>query len=142
MIFYVVTWAPALACLFIVRHYTSDPEAFDAGAVAATLLGLLLFGGLYISIGCCASAGTRSQAVAVMVTLAIGASLFSLAVLADKTPVQASWQSQVLACFGFFDMMHDYARGVVDTRSVVLFATLTLFFLFLTLRIVESRRWK
>jgi hypothetical protein len=31
---------------------------------------------------------------------------------------------------------------VVDTRSVVMVVTLTLFFLFLTLRIVESRRWK
>jgi ABC-2 type transport system permease protein len=38
--------------------------------------------------------------------------------------------------------MRDFSRGVVDTRSIVLMVTLTLFFLFLTLRIVESRRWK
>jgi hypothetical protein len=31
---------------------------------------------------------------------------------------------------------------VVDTRPVVLLVSLTLFFLFLTLRVVESRRWK
>jgi hypothetical protein len=30
----------------------------------------------------------------------------------------------------------------VDTRAVILYLTLTFFFLFLTLRIVESRRWK
>jgi hypothetical protein len=30
----------------------------------------------------------------------------------------------------------------VDTRPVVLLISMTLFFLFLTLRIVESRRWK
>jgi ABC-2 type transport system permease protein len=38
--------------------------------------------------------------------------------------------------------MHDFARGVIDTRPVVLYISLTLFFLFLTLRIIESRRWK
>jgi len=30
----------------------------------------------------------------------------------------------------------------VDTRPVVLLASLTFFFLFVTLRVVESRRWK
>jgi hypothetical protein len=38
--------------------------------------------------------------------------------------------------------MRDFARGVVDTRSVVLLLSMTFFFLFLTLRVVESRRWK
>jgi len=34
------------------------------------------------------------------------------------------------------------ARGVVDTRTVVFYLSLTFLFLFLTLRVVESRRWK
>jgi hypothetical protein len=38
--------------------------------------------------------------------------------------------------------MHDFARGVVDTRTVVFYVTATFFFLFLTLRAVESQRWK
>jgi len=41
-----------------------------------------------------------------------------------------------------FEQMHDFARGVVDTRAVIFYASLTLFFLFLTLRAVESRRWR
>jgi ABC-2 type transport system permease protein len=48
----------------------------------------------------------------------------------------------VLAALAFFEQMHDFARGVIDTRAVVLYLSATLFFLFLTLRIVESRRWK
>jgi ABC-2 type transport system permease protein len=38
--------------------------------------------------------------------------------------------------------MNDFARGVVDTRAVIFYASLTLLFLFLTLRSVESRRWR
>jgi ABC-2 type transport system permease protein len=38
--------------------------------------------------------------------------------------------------------MNDFARGVVDTRTLVFYLSLTALFLFLTLRVVESRRWK
>jgi ABC-2 type transport system permease protein len=48
----------------------------------------------------------------------------------------------MLASLALFNQMYDFARGVVDTRAVILYLTLTFFFLFLTLRIVESRRWK
>ncbi len=54
----------------------------------------------------------------------------------------AQWQSQALSYFGLFDQMDDFARGVVDTRTVIFYAGATFFFLFLTLRVVESRRWK
>jgi ABC-2 type transport system permease protein len=141
-VFYVIMWLPLLGCLLTVRHYTNDLSAFDAGAVASTYLGILLLGCFFLSLGCCASALTRSQVTAAMISLGFGASLFLLAVLAGKSSTQAGWQAQVLSCFALFDQMHDFARGIVDTRPVVLLATSTLFFLFLTLRIVESRRWK
>jgi ABC-2 type transport system permease protein len=142
MVFYLVMWLPLLPCLFIVRHYTSDAAAFDPGTIGSTYLGILLLGGLFISLGCCASALTRSQGIAAMISLVFGASVFMLAWIVDQLPVRATWQGQVLACFTFFDQMRDFVRGVVDTRSIVLLGSLTLLFLFLTLRVVESRRWK
>src|SRR5215831_16534131 len=33
LIFYIVAWLPLLACLLIVRHFTNEPAAFDAGVV-------------------------------------------------------------------------------------------------------------
>ena len=101
-----------------------------------------MLGGLFLSLGCCASALTRSQVAAALISLLFGASLFLLGVLAGQLPEQTSWQAQALAHVSLFEHMHDFARGVVDTRPVVLLVTSTLFFLFLTLRIVESRRWK
>jgi ABC-2 type transport system permease protein len=142
MVFYVVMWLPLLPCLLIVRHFTYDSAALDPGTIGSTYLGILLLGGLFISLGCCASALTRSQGIAAMISLVFGASVFMLAWIADQLPARASWQGQVLACFTFFDQMRDFVRGVVDTRPVVLLGSLSLFFLFLTLRVVESRRWK
>ena len=77
-----------------------------------------------------------------MISFVLGVSLFSLAYLAKSTPVTAHWQTQVLSYFNLFDQMHDFARGAVDTRAVIFYVSATFLFLFLTLRVVESRRWK
>jgi ABC-2 type transport system permease protein len=137
-----VTWMPMLACLFIVRHFTNQPGALDAGTAGGMYLGIFLTGCLFLSLGCFASAISPSQMAAAMISFVLGVSLFSLGFLAKSIPVTAQWQSQVLSYFGLFDQMDDFARGVVDTRTVVFYASASFFFLFLTLRVVESRRWK
>lgn len=142
MTFYLLMWLPLLGCIFIVRHFTGDRSAIDAGAIGSTFLGIILIGGLFVAVGCCASALTRSQVAAAMMGLAFGATLFLLAYLARQLPESQSWQAQTLASFALFDQMHDFARGVVDSRSVVVLISMTFFVLFLTLRIVESRRWR
>lgn len=143
MVFYAAMWLPLIVCLAVVRRYTGDSSSFDLGAVLATFTGIFLLGGLFVSLGCLASSLTRSQITAGMVSLVFGASIFLLGYLADQdSPPGASWHAKTLAFFNFFEHMHDFARGVIDTRPVVLFSSMTFFFLFLTLRVVESRRWK
>ncbi|MGH7951171.1 MAG: ABC transporter permease [Limisphaerales bacterium] len=143
IIFYIVMWLPMFACLFIVRHFTNQPGALDGGAVGGMYLGIFLVGCLFLSLGCFASAITRSQMVAAMISFVFGMGLFSLAYLAKAAiPMATQWQSNILSYFSLFDQMNDFARGVVDTRSVIFYVSLTFFFLFLTLRAVESRRWK
>ncbi len=142
MIFYSVLWLPLLGCLLVIRQYSSNTAGFDPAIVGSTFLGILLIGGVFVSLGCCASAITKSQVAAAMISLLFGVSVFCVGVLADRFPTGTGWQTQVLSSLAVFEQMHDFARGVVDTRAVVLYVSLTLFFLFLTLRIVESRRWK
>jgi len=142
MLFYTVMWLPLLGCIAIVRHYSGEQGSFDAGTVAATYTGVLLLGGLFVSLGCLASSLTQSQVTAAMLSLVFGASVFLLGFVADQAPNPAGWQAEVLAGCNFFEQMHDFARGVVDTRPVVLLVSLTFLALFATLRVVESRRWK
>lgn len=142
MLFYLVMWLPLLACLFIVSHYTSDSSSLELGNVASTFLGILLLGGLFISLGACASALTRSQVTAAMIALVFGVSIFLISILAKNVPLQTTWQAQLLGALSFIDQMHDFARGIVDTRPVLLCVTVTGLFLYLTLRVIESRRWK
>lgn len=142
VMFYAVMWLPMLPCLFLMRHYTNQPDSLDAGTVGGMCLGVFLVGCLFLSLGCFASALTRSQMAAAMISFVLGVGLFSLGLLAQAITAVAQWKTQLLSYFGLFDQMNDFARGVVDTRTLVFYLSLTLFFLFLTLRVVESRRWK
>ncbi|HEX5397605.1 MAG TPA: ABC transporter permease [Verrucomicrobiae bacterium] len=142
LIFYMVMWLPLLACLFIVRHFTNQ-SGLDAGTVGGMFAGIFLSGSLFLALGCFASALTRSQMAAAMIAFVLGVSLFSLTFLAKAYASDAqTWASQTITAFDFLGQMDDFARGVVDTRAVILYASLAFFFLFLTLRVVESRRWK
>jgi ABC-2 type transport system permease protein len=142
LFFYIVMWLPLVACLWVMQHFTNNRTGMDVGALSSTFLGIVLLGAMFVASGCCASALTRSQGTAAMVSLVFGVSLFLLSVRAGQNTDGGTWQARVLQCFALFDQMHDFARGVVDTRPVVFLASLTIFFLFLALRIVESRRWK
>ena len=90
MLFYCVMWLPLLGSILIVRQYTSDPAAVDVGAIGSTFLGIMLLGCLFISAGCCASAMTRSQAIAAMISLAFGATMFLLSFLAGQANIGGS----------------------------------------------------
>lgn len=141
-LFYAVMWLPLLACLFLVAHFTDQTGALDLGTVAGMYLGIFLAGGFFLSFGCLASALTRSQMVAAMVSLAFGVSQFAVAWWAKNNAVANDWRSQLLSCLDLFDRMLDLARGAVDTRALIFYLSATFVFLFLTLRVVESRRWK
>jgi ABC-2 type transport system permease protein len=141
MVFYLVSWLPLLACLFIVRHFTQQSAALDAPTLSGMYVGIFLIGSLFMSLGCFASSLTRNQMASAMISFVLGMALFSMGFLA-KIPTTAAWTSQVISYFNLFDQMHDFARGVIDTRAVIFYVTMTLLFLFLTLRVVESRRWK
>ena len=142
LMFYLIAWLPLAACLTVIRHFTHQNAGLDCGTISGMFLGILLTGSLFLSLGCFASALSRSQMTAAMISFALGMSLFSLGFLAEALPPTARWQAQVISYFGLFQQMHDFARGVVDTRTVVFYVSATFVFLFLTLRVVESRRWK
>jgi ABC-2 type transport system permease protein len=140
VVFYMAAWLPTFASLMIVQHFTNQPRP-DWGVVGGMYLGIFLSGCMFLSIGCLASSLTKSQMVAAIVSLAVGVVLFILAYMAQVIPASAT-AADALFYFNLFKQMEDFTRGVVDTRAVIFYVSLTLVFLFLTLRVVESRRWK
>jgi ABC-2 type transport system permease protein len=127
LVFFLLMWVPLIGCIYLLGRYSNDPTAFNWGSIGTTFLGIFLVGALFMSVGLLASALTRSQIVAAMVSLAF---------------TQTGWVNEAFRHVAMVDHMQDFARGIVDTRQVAFYLTLSFFFLFLTHRVVQSRRWK
>jgi ABC-2 type transport system permease protein len=141
LVFYMVMWLPLLGCILLVRHFTQDGGQLDVGTVGSTFIGIFLLGCMFLSLGCFASALTRSQVTAAMISMVFSVGLFMVSFLAKSFPA-GDWKAQTISFFDLQEQMHDFVRGVVDTRPLVLYLSVTFLFLFLTLRVLESRRWR
>lgn len=141
-LFYLVLWLPLVAYPVLLFQFTGDPGLLNYGAMGGTYLGLALFGALYMAMGCFASSLTRSQIVAAMLSLGLGITLFVASFLSSVHPARSGWESKFYTHISMVEHLQDFCRGVVDSRPVVFYLSFTVFFLFLTLKVVESRRWK
>jgi ABC-2 type transport system permease protein len=107
--------------------------------VVAGYLGLLLLGGCFISVGLLISSLTKNQIVAGVVTFAVFLMLWIINRPADQSgPVMRA----VLNHLSIIDHFDDFARGIVDTKHVVYYASFITFGLFLTAKSVDSERWR
>ena len=142
LICFMVMWLPLLGCILILRYFTHGGNLVDPATLGTSFLGIFLLGCLYMSAGCFASALTRNQIVAAMISFAIGLGLFLTSFLSDQLALKKTWALSVLNSISVWQQMQEFARGIVDSRYVIFYLTSTFFFLFLTYRVVESRRWK
>lgn len=142
LLFFMSAWLPLLAYPLLLKRFSVDLMQVDTGALGGTFIGIFLFGALYISLGCFASSLTRNQIIAAMNAFVLGLGLFLIGYLTFIVPARPGWQSAVLTHVSMIEHMRDFTRGIVDTRQVVFYLSLTALFLFLTLKVVESRRWK
>jgi len=142
MIFYFLMWLSLVGCLLIIRHFSHEPSVLDPATTISTFAGIILLGSMYMALGCFASSLTRSQIIAAIVSFAGGISLFLLSFVSMTSAAKTGWKAQIFSYLGLIEHMQDFARGVIDTRPLVFYLSTTFFLLFLTLRVVESRRWK
>jgi ABC-2 type transport system permease protein len=136
MVFYVVMLATTLLYVVLVAAY----GPLDVGLVLCNYFGLVLVGGLFIAVGLFFSACTRSQVVAGLCTLVLLAVITLLAnYLAQNLEGTLRVLLQHLSVLAHFQ---DFSRGLVDTNHLIFFVTTTALFLFLAVKVLESRRWR
>jgi ABC-2 type transport system permease protein len=136
MVFYLVLLAPTLLYVVLMAIYGT----LDVGMLLCGYLGLLFLGAFYIAVGLFFSAWTRNQVIAVVCSFVVLGILTFLAGylggLLSGTPRILLQQLAVLNHF------QDFSRGALVSDHVVFFVTLTGLFLFLTVKTLESRRWR
>ncbi|MBI4234102.1 MAG: ABC transporter permease subunit, partial [Chloroflexi bacterium] len=120
----------------LLLFWFGDP---DVGPLLGGYLGIILYGAASLSVGLLASSLASNQIVAAM--LAMGVLL--LLTLADLVySIVSGVGARVVEQLSLTGLFSDFARGIVDTNNVIYYVSMTVLFLFLAVRNLESRRWR
>jgi ABC-2 type transport system permease protein len=131
---YVLIWVPTLLYVVILRKTGN----VDWLVMLSSYLGLFLVGAQYLAIGTLASSLTKSQFVALLVTVLIQFGLFVLGI--GEYIFDPGVFHDVCSYVSLAGHMEDFSKGIVDTRRLLYDTSLAIFCLFLTIRVVDSWR--
>jgi gliding motility-associated transport system permease protein len=137
LVFFLIMLLPTMLYQIFILIYSSPRMAF--GPIFSGYLGLLLLGGALISLGVFISTLTENQIVAASVTFGAFLILWviDLSARSGGTTLQ-----EILSYLSILNHFEDFSKGVIDTSSVVIYASFIFLGLFLTFRSIESLRWR
>lgn len=135
--FFVVMLVPTLAYVVLLSLF-GRPEL---GPLLSGYLGIVLVGMLYLGVGLLCSSLTRSQVIAAVSSASV---LFLITIVPAFAARQALlpdfWRAVVRQLV--YQRYTDFSRGIIDVGHVGFFLASTAVLLFLTVKVMESRRWR
>lgn len=133
---FAIMLAPTLTyAIFLFAH--SDP-APPWRILIGGYAGILLLGGSLLALGSFISSLTENLIIAAVLTfLAI-----LLIWLLNIGQSLGGWLGSTLAYLSLISHYDDFTRGIVDTSSLIYYFSFMIFFIFLTVRSVDSMRWR
>jgi ABC-2 type transport system permease protein len=144
LVFYILLFAPSYL-FFALFQWISGGVApvQSAGTYWSVYLLLLLLGMFFLSIGVFASSLVRDQINAAIISLVVIVLYMFLpslmGFLLNSTDPRFNAVREFLSPI---DHMRDFARGLVDSRPVVWYVSMTALFLMLTHQVFQSRKLK
>ena len=107
--------------------------------MATGYLGLFLFGGAFLALGVFTSSLTHNQIVAAVLAFGLGIMLWIIGWMKSVAGPALGGFFEYVSLMGHFET---FSKGVLDSRDLLYYVMFIAFFLFLTLRQVESYRWR
>ena len=127
---------PTAGCvIFLYMH--SDPMP-PWRLVLAAYAGLLLLGGSLLALGTFISSLTENQLIAAVLTFAA----FLIVWVLDIGRNTGGDVTNVLHYLSVVGHYEDFTRGIVDTSALIYYVSFIFLFVFLTVRSVDSMRWR
>jgi len=135
LVFYTFLFVPSLAYPLVLCWLGSP----DAGVVLSCYICALLVGAVYLAVGLLMSSLAKSQIVAAVAGIVFLLLFYLVGIFAESG---TDWAHHTLQYLSLVEHQESLIRGIVDSRDLVFFVTFAIFFLFLTVRSVESRKWR
>ncbi len=101
--------------------------------------GLLLMGGCFLSVGLFISSTTKNQVVAGAESFVVFLLLWIISWLGQSAGPAMASVLDYLSIVWHFD---DFGKGVIDTKHVIYYLSFITFGLFLTMKSVDTERWR
>jgi ABC-2 type transport system permease protein len=111
----------------------------DSGPVLSGYVGLILFSAAATALGLLVSSFVESQAIAFFVTVISLLGLWFFDNLAEF--VGTGWFATVLRYVSFQTRLSSFWRGLLDSRDIVYFVSVTALSLVVSFRALERRKW-
>ncbi len=121
---------------FIILSSFASPQV---SIFVGNLIGLALMGGAFIAIGLFISTMTQSQLAAAILSFAVILFFYMLDGFASYVPW--GWAVDLLTSISFFSRYNEFTNGILDYGNIIFFASVIFIFNFLSVRVLERRRW-
>lgn len=125
-------------CLIYAAIYEAYGEP-DWVPMIWACVGLLLYGSTMVAVGLFMSSLSSNQVIAYIASFVL---LLMLFILEDLTGLAGGVIAEAGRHIGVRGHYASFQKGIVDTRDLLYFVSTTAIFLFLTVRVLEARRWK
>ncbi len=123
-------------CSFFILYLYAPVQT---AVLFGNLVALLLLGMTFVSIGLFVSALTENQLAAAVGTVAILLVLVLISLLNSLIPVY--WIRFILSSISVFARFQNFTQGVFDIAALFYYLSVSVAFLYLTVRVFEKRRW-
>jgi ABC-2 type transport system permease protein len=142
LVFYILLWAPSFLYFMAFEAITGERASGSPGSYLGSY-GLLLFMGMfYLAVGCLASVVTRNQIIAAVISFAAITLLFFTGLLGYILLNVSPAMRELVGYFSALEHMVESSRGLIDSRPMVLYPSLTFLTLYLTHQVFQSRKWR
>jgi gliding motility-associated transport system permease protein len=139
LLMFLITWLPFF--LFLIPMAVGGAP-FDYRPLLSFTLGLTICGAGMVAMGLFFSSLTRNQLVGAVLTFAGMLCLTAIYLVRDFFREGSEFWTAVLKHVSFLDSWQDTLQGkVTPTIGLVFYASMAVFFLFLTVKVLESRKW-
>ena len=136
-----LAFVPTALYYYTVYQLGAPVGNIDAGGTVGSYVGLAFLAMAFVAIGLFASSLTANQIVSFLLALALSFFLyFGFSLLAGLPLFYLSGENFVES-LGMQQHFHSLGRGLIDSRDVVYFLSVTAFFLLLTIISLERRKW-
>lgn len=140
-LFFMISWLPAGLFLVALRVVPDTP--FDYRPLLSFYIALAVQGVTFIAIGLFLSGLSRDQIVAAVLMFVVMLFFFSCYLLRDDATALGlpSFITVAMGRLSFLDMWQGSLSGQLPLRDVLLFGSMGIFFLFLSVKVLEARKW-